>query len=277
MGLDVEQLPLGAFQSNCYVARHAGADQAVVLDPRRHRRAPPLARARGAPERRRGARAGRNPLPDTSRPGPYGRARGVRRGGFPLLGRRPLRRLRRANGSPRRELGCAPRLDPRAGRVPSAGDGRLSRARTGDDARRRAPDEPVPRRPPLRGPVKIEAPRGTLDVLPADQPRREAVLAAADETAALAGYGRIVTPTFEDTELFARTSGAGSDVVHKEMYTFEDRAGRSLTLRPEGTAPVARAYIEHGLHREPQPVKTYYIGPMYRYSAPQKGRYREFW
>jgi histidyl-tRNA synthetase len=125
--------------------------------------------------------------------------------------------------------------------------------------------------------VKIEAPRGTLDVLPADQPRREAVLSAADETAALAGYGRIVTPTFEDTELFARTSGAGSDVVHKEMYTFEDRAGRSLTLRPEGTAPVARAYIEHGLHREPQPVKTYYTGPMFRYAAPQKGRYREFW
>jgi histidyl-tRNA synthetase len=125
--------------------------------------------------------------------------------------------------------------------------------------------------------VKIEAPRGTLDVLPADQPRREAVLRAADETAALGGYGRVVTPTFEDTELFARTSGAGSDVVHKEMYTFEDRAGRSLTLRPEGTAPVARAYIEHGLHREPQPVKTFYTGPMFRYAAPQKGRYREFW
>jgi histidyl-tRNA synthetase len=125
--------------------------------------------------------------------------------------------------------------------------------------------------------VKIEAPRGTLDVLPADQPRREAVLEAADETAALGGYGRVVTPTFEDTELFARTSGAGSDVVNKEMYTFEDRAGRSLTLRPEGTAPVARAYIEHGLHREPQPVKTFYTGPMFRYAAPQKGRYREFW
>jgi histidyl-tRNA synthetase len=125
--------------------------------------------------------------------------------------------------------------------------------------------------------VKIEAPRGTLDVLPADQPRREAVLQAAEHAAALAAYGRVLTPTFEDTELFARTSGAGSDVVHKEMYTFEDRAGRSLTLRPEGTAAVARAYIEHGLHREPQPVKTFYIGPMFRYAAPQKGRYREFW
>jgi histidyl-tRNA synthetase len=125
--------------------------------------------------------------------------------------------------------------------------------------------------------VRIEAPRGTFDVLPADQPRRRAVLRAAAEAADVYGYGRIVTPTFEDTELFIRTSGAGSDVVHKEMYTFEDRSGRSLTLRPEATAPVARAYLQHGLHREPQPVKTFYVGPMFRYAAPQKGRYREFW
>ncbi len=125
--------------------------------------------------------------------------------------------------------------------------------------------------------MTIRAPRGTFDVLPVEQPRREAVVEAAEETAALYGYGRIVTPSFEDTELFTRTSGAGSDVVQKEMYTFEDRSGRSLTLRPEGTAPVARAYLEHGLHRDPQPVKTFYVGPMYRYSAPQKGRYREFW
>ena len=125
--------------------------------------------------------------------------------------------------------------------------------------------------------MKIQAPRGTLDVLPADQPRRSAVLDATRSTAEDYGYGLIVTPTFEDTELFTRTSGQGSDVVQKEMYTFEDRGGRSLTLRPEGTAPVARAYLEHGLHREPQPVKTYYVGPMFRYAAPQKGRYREFW
>jgi histidyl-tRNA synthetase len=125
--------------------------------------------------------------------------------------------------------------------------------------------------------VKIEAPRGTLDVLPRDQPRPRAVIEAAERVADVYRYGRIVTPTFEDTELFARTSGAGSDVVQKEMYTFEDRSGRSLTLRPEGTAPVARAYLEHGLHREPQPVKTFYVGPMFRYAAPQKGRYREFW
>jgi histidyl-tRNA synthetase len=125
--------------------------------------------------------------------------------------------------------------------------------------------------------VRIQAPRGTLDVLPADQPRRLAVLDAARSSAEDYGYGLVVTPTFEDTELFARTSGQGSDVVQKEMYTFEDRSGRSLTLRPEGTAAVARAYLEHGLHRTPLPVKTYYVGPMYRYAAPQKGRYREFW
>jgi histidyl-tRNA synthetase len=125
--------------------------------------------------------------------------------------------------------------------------------------------------------VKIEAPRGTFDVLPAEHPVRDAVVRAAESAAADYGYGRITTPTFEDTELFARTSGAGSDVVQKEMYTFEDQAGRSLTLRPEGTAPVARAYLEHGLHREPQPVKTYYVGPFFRYAAPQKGRFREFW
>ena len=125
--------------------------------------------------------------------------------------------------------------------------------------------------------MRIEAPRGTLDVLPADQPARDAVIHAAESAARDYGYRRIVTPTFEDTSLFARTSGAGSDVVQKEMYTFEDRGGRSLTLRPEATASIARAYLEHGLHRDPQPVKLYLVGPMFRYSAPQKGRYREFW
>jgi histidyl-tRNA synthetase len=125
--------------------------------------------------------------------------------------------------------------------------------------------------------VKIEAPRGTLDILPAEQPLRDSILRAAESLAARSGYGRIVTPTFEDTELFARTSGQGSDVVTKEMYTFQDRAGRSLTLRPEATASIARAYVEHGLGRAPQPVKTFCVGPMFRYAAPQRGRYREFW
>ncbi len=124
---------------------------------------------------------------------------------------------------------------------------------------------------------RIEAPRGTHDVLPSDQPLWQKVTGEMERLCALYGYRRIQTPVFEDTELFARTSGTGSDVVQKEMYTFEDRAGRSLTLRPEGTAPICRAYIEHGMHRDPQPVKLYTIAPMYRYAAPQRGRYREHW
>jgi histidyl-tRNA synthetase len=123
--------------------------------------------------------------------------------------------------------------------------------------------------------TKIEAPRGTHDVLPSDQPLWQKVTGEMERLCALYGYRRIQTPGFEDTELFQRTSGTGSDIVQKEMYTFEDRGGRSLTLRPEGTAPICRAYIEHGMHREPQPVKLYTLAPMYRYSAPQRGRFRE--
>ena len=125
--------------------------------------------------------------------------------------------------------------------------------------------------------TRIEAPRGTHDVLPTDQPLWQRVTAEVERLCALYGYARIQTPGFEDTDLFQRTSGAGSDIVQKEMYTFEDRGGRSLTLRPEGTAPICRAYIEHGMHREPQPVKLFTIAPMYRYSAPQRGRFREHW
>jgi histidyl-tRNA synthetase len=125
--------------------------------------------------------------------------------------------------------------------------------------------------------VKFEAPRGTHDVLPAQQPLWERVIGEAERLCALYGYRRITVPMFEDTELFARTSGEGSDVVQKEMYTFTDRGDRSLTLRPEATASVARAYIQHGMHREPQPVKTFFIGPAFRYAAPQRGKFREFW
>jgi histidyl-tRNA synthetase len=125
--------------------------------------------------------------------------------------------------------------------------------------------------------VKFEAPRGTHDILPHEQPLWRRVIGEAERLCALYGYRRIDTPGFEDTELFVRTSGEGSDVVQKEMYTFEDRGGRSLTLRPEGTASICRAYIEHGMHREPQPVKLYTLGPMWRYDRPQKGRYREHW
>jgi histidyl-tRNA synthetase len=125
--------------------------------------------------------------------------------------------------------------------------------------------------------VKFEAPRGTHDILPSDQPLWERVIGEAERLCALYGYRRIDTPGFEDTELFVRTSGEGSDVVQKEMYTFQDRGGRSLTLRPEATASICRAYIEHGMHRDPQPVKLFTIGPMWRYERPQRGRYREHW
>jgi histidyl-tRNA synthetase len=125
--------------------------------------------------------------------------------------------------------------------------------------------------------ARFQAPRGTHDVLPSEQPLWQLVTGTLAEVAELYGYRRIQTPNFEDTELFLRTSGAGSDVVRKEMYTFEDKGGRSLTLKREGTAPIARAYLEHGMHRDPQPVKLYTVAPMYRYEAPQKGRYREHW
>jgi histidyl-tRNA synthetase len=123
----------------------------------------------------------------------------------------------------------------------------------------------------------FEAPRGTHDILPSEQPLWRLVTTEAERLCSLYGYRPIQTPAFEDTAVFERTSGQGSDVVHKEMYTFEDRGGRSLTLRPEATAPIARAYLEHGMHREAQPVKLYTIASMYRYAAPQRGRYREHW
>ncbi|HXV02800.1 MAG TPA: histidine--tRNA ligase [Gaiellaceae bacterium] len=125
--------------------------------------------------------------------------------------------------------------------------------------------------------MKFEAPRGTHDILHSDQPLWQRLTGEAEHLCALYGYRKIVTPGFEDTELFIRTSGGGSDVVQKEMYTFQDRSGRSLTLRPEATAPICRAYLQHGMHREPQPVKLYTLGPMWRYDRPQKGRYREHW
>jgi histidyl-tRNA synthetase len=125
--------------------------------------------------------------------------------------------------------------------------------------------------------VKFEAPRGTHEILPSEQPVWQRVVGEAERLCALYCYHRIDTPSFEDTELFVRTSGEGSDVVQKEMYTFQDRGGRSLTLRPEATAPICRAYLEHGMHRSPQPVKLFTIGPMWRYDRPQKGRYREHW
>lgn len=121
----------------------------------------------------------------------------------------------------------------------------------------------------------INAPKGTYDVLPSEQPLRRWVIARAEEVFMRYGYRRIDTPIFEETRLFSRGVGESTDIVRKEMYTFADLGGRSLTLRPEGTAPVARAYVEHGMHTMPQPVKLYYHSPMFRYESPQAGRYRQ--
>ena len=122
----------------------------------------------------------------------------------------------------------------------------------------------------------MQAPRGTFDVLPQDEPARAAIEGEAARVLGAAGYRRLETPIFEATELFARSVGEATDIVRKEMYTFDDGGGRSVTLRPEGTAPVCRAYVEHGMHKLAQPVKLWYLGPFFRREAPQKGRYREF-
>jgi histidyl-tRNA synthetase len=123
----------------------------------------------------------------------------------------------------------------------------------------------------------IQAPKGTFDVLPRDAERRAALQAQAEKILGGAGYGRIETPAFESTELFVSGVGEATDIVQREMYTFDDGGGRSLTLRPEGTAPVCRAYVEHGMHKLPQPVKFWYLSSFFRAEAPQLGRYRQFW
>ncbi|MFA5809498.1 MAG: histidine--tRNA ligase [Thermoleophilia bacterium] len=121
----------------------------------------------------------------------------------------------------------------------------------------------------------MQGPKGTYDVLPGQQQLRQKVIDEARRVFSAAGYSRIATPTFEDTELFVRGVGTSSDIVRKEMYTFEDKGGRSLTLKPEGTAPVVRAYIQHGMHKSPQPVKMWYYERMFRFERPQAGRFRE--
>jgi histidyl-tRNA synthetase len=123
---------------------------------------------------------------------------------------------------------------------------------------------------------KLQAPRGTFDVPPEDAERRLRLLHTAGELLGRAGYEPFETPVFEDTELFARGVGESTDIVQKEMFTFEDKAGRSLTLRPEATAAICRAYIEHGMHKHAQPVKLWTWGPFFRHEAPQAGRFRQF-
>ena len=122
----------------------------------------------------------------------------------------------------------------------------------------------------------ISAIRGTTDLLPTATPLWQWIEAQAHAVFGRAGFGEIRTPVFEATELFARSIGDTTDIVEKEMYTFPDRKGRSLTLRPEGTASVVRACLEHKLLAQPKVVRFYYLGPMFRYERPQAGRQRQF-
>lgn len=120
-----------------------------------------------------------------------------------------------------------------------------------------------------------KAPRGTADILPEEQGYWRFIEDTATSLCRLYGYQRLDTPAFEDAELFTRSIGEGTDIVTKEMYTFKDRSGNILALRPEGTAPVCRAYLEHGMDNLPQPVKLYYLAAIFRYERPQAGRYRQ--
>ena len=122
---------------------------------------------------------------------------------------------------------------------------------------------------------KFRAPRGTQDILPRDSGRWQRVEAAFREVCRRYGYAEIRTPLFEETELFARGVGEGTEIVSKQMYTFEDRGGRSRTLRAEGTAPVVRAYLEHNLGAQGGTQKLFYVAPIFRYERPQAGRYRQ--
>jgi histidyl-tRNA synthetase len=120
-----------------------------------------------------------------------------------------------------------------------------------------------------------KAPRGTFDILPQEHTYWKYVEEKAASLCQLYGYQPLSTPIFEDAQIFTKTVAGGTDIVDKEMYIFEDKSGQELALRAEGTAPVCRAYLEHGLFNLPQPVKLYYIGPAFRYERPQSGRYRQ--
>ncbi|MCH8901421.1 MAG: histidine--tRNA ligase, partial [Chloroflexi bacterium] len=126
-----------------------------------------------------------------------------------------------------------------------------------------------------KGKVRFQAPRGTNDVLPEDEPYWRFVRRTGEQVSARFGYRYIETPMFEDAGVWLRTSGEGTEVVEKEMYLFEDRGGAQLALRPETTASVCRAYIQHGMASQPQPVRLYYFAQKFRYDRPQAGRYRQ--
>ncbi|MFA7572316.1 MAG: histidine--tRNA ligase [Lutispora sp.] len=124
--------------------------------------------------------------------------------------------------------------------------------------------------------MKIQGPKGTKDVLPSQAYKWHYIESKIRELCSINGYYEVRTPVFEHTELFERGVGETTDIVQKEMYTFMDKGGRSITLKPEGTAPAVRAFIENNIFNEPQPTKMYYITPCYRYERPQAGRLREF-
>jgi histidyl-tRNA synthetase len=125
--------------------------------------------------------------------------------------------------------------------------------------------------------MNLQAIKGVKDILPADMPAWRFLEETARAAFEAYGFSEIRVPLFEYTELFARSIGASTDIVEKEMYTFEDRDGRKITLRPEGTAGVVRAFVEHKLYADGRPSKLYYSGPMFRHERPQKGRYRQFY
>jgi len=125
--------------------------------------------------------------------------------------------------------------------------------------------------------VKFQVPRGTRDILPGEVERWQWLEDRTRSAMALYGYREVRTPFFEATDLFVRSVGEATDIVRKELYTFQDRKGRSLTLRPEGTAPLVRSYLENATLRAESPARLYYMGPMFRYERPQAGRYRQFW
>ena len=231
---------------------------------------------RGAP-RARGAR-GRRP----ARAGSLSRRGGVpdhrarrRRGG--LRRRRDLRRLGRPHRLPGLVVARAGAVDPRALRHRRASTCRSTRAtgprrRSGGSAprtRSSTPSEPVERRLPV-------APRHARLAARARCAHAGTWSSARATIFERAGYREVATPVFEDTGLFARTSGEGSEVVQKEMYSFQDKGERPISLRPELTAPLMRAYLGHGMGRLPQPVRLWTVGACYRYNAVQRGRLREF-
>ena len=123
--------------------------------------------------------------------------------------------------------------------------------------------------------MTFQSPRGTTDILPQDQQFWALIRAATQKIAERFGYSRIETPIFEDTGLFNRGVGQSTDIIEKETYTFIDRGGDSLTLRPEGTAPICRSYVEHGMHNLPQPIRLFYLIQNFRYERPQAGRFRQ--